>query len=236
MGTYFVQHSEWGGGHLGTQTSAGGWHVSPVPSVPSPIVTPLFYRYSFKEECCLLNKSLLYFVSDIWAANYFPAPESRAVKLVSHWAATVGDKLRMAFAREFPKCLETFAGVLNFLAWVAGSRSRVVGFLNMFTKFARQIFSQNSHRVVAGVSNPSRTLLNLVSVSQKVREMWDNFVRGWRPMQLNCDWLETKMRIWHSGRETGANCPGTPGSATLNCEWIENKLRTNCDIIKTLCD
>ena len=38
------------------------------------------------------------------------------LKPLSHWAATVADKLRKAFAREFPKCLETFAGVLNFLA------------------------------------------------------------------------------------------------------------------------
>ena len=74
-------------------------------------------------------------------------------------------------------------------------------FFKMFNKFARQIFSQNSHRIVAGVSNPSRILLNLVSVSQKVWGMWDKFVRGWRPMKLNYDWLETKMRIWHSGRE-----------------------------------
>ena len=44
-------------------------------------------------------------------------------------------------------------------------------FFLMFKTFAKQIFSQNSHRVVAGVSNPSRILLSLVSASQKVREM-----------------------------------------------------------------
>ena len=112
-------------------------------------------------------------------------------------------------------------------------------FFWMFKKFARQGFSQNSHRVMVGVLNPSRILLNLVSVSQKVREMWDKFVRCWRPMKLNYVWFETKrqarvsydyrasvarqsrlmyansrriltdwetkMRIWHSGRETGAS-------------------------------
>ena len=93
------------------------------------------------------------------------------IKLVSHWAATVRDKLRTTFAREFPKCLEMFAEILYFLALVAGPRFCVAGILNMFKKFARQFFSQHSHRVVADVSNPSRTLLNLVSVSQKVREM-----------------------------------------------------------------
>ena len=93
--------------------------------------------------------------------------ETCRVKLVSHWAATVLDKLRTAFAREFPKCFEMFAEILYFLALVAGPRFRVAGILNMFKKFARQIFSQHSHRVVAGVSNPSRTLLNLVSSVRK---------------------------------------------------------------------
>ena len=36
--------------------------------------------------------------------------------------------------------------------------------LRSFKKFAKQIFSQNRHRVVEGVSNPSR-ILNLVSVT-----------------------------------------------------------------------
>ena len=36
-----------------------------------------------------------------------------SLKPLSHWAATVGDNLRTAFAREFPKCPETLAGVLN---------------------------------------------------------------------------------------------------------------------------
>ena len=122
---------------------------------------------------------------------------------LSHWAVTVGDKLWTAFAREFPKCLETFAGVLNVLVWVSVIRLRLwnLQFLGTFKTFAKQTLSQNSHRVVAGVSNPSRILLNLVSVSQKVREMWDKFVRDGQPMKLNYDWLETKMRIWHSGHE-----------------------------------
>ena len=163
------------------------------------------------------------------------------LKPLSHWAATVGDILRTAFAREFPKCFETFAGVHNALALSpyfiglrllatncerhsrghfqnVSKRSRVFStsshesqwfdymslefaIFKMIKKFARQFVSKNSHRVVAGISNPSRILLNLVSVSQKVREMWDKFVRGWRPMKLNYDWLETKMRIWYSGRE-----------------------------------
>ena len=132
---------------------------------------------------------------------------------LSHWAATVDDKLRTAFAREFPKCLGTFAGVLNFLAWVAVIRSHVTGICDcfeMFKKFVKQIFSQNSHGVVAGASNPSRIHLNLVSVSQKVREIWDKFVRDWRPMKLNYDWLETKMGIWHSGRESRASVVRLP--------------------------
>ena len=102
-----------------------------------------------------------------------PAQSDQRLKPLSHWAAAVGDKLRTAFSREFPKCLETFAGVLNFLACVAVIRSNIVEFaiFLMLKKFAKQIFPLNSHRVVAAVSNPSRILLNLVSVSQKVREM-----------------------------------------------------------------
>ena len=34
----------------------------------------------------------------------------RLQKPLSHWAATAGDKLRTAFAKEFPKCLEKFTG------------------------------------------------------------------------------------------------------------------------------
>ena len=88
-----------------------------------------------------------------------------------HWTAFIGDKLLTAFAMALPKCLETFAMVLNCLARIAGPRSRVARILNIFKIFVRQIFSQNSHRVFAGVSNPSRILLNLVSVSQNVRNV-----------------------------------------------------------------
>ena len=49
-------------------------------------------------------------------------------------------------------------------------------------------------------------------------------MRRLRPMKLNF-WLEIKIRIWQSGRETGSK---THGSATA--------LRTNCDLIKTLCN
>ena len=56
-------------------------------------------------------------------------------------------------------------------------------FFLMFKKFARQIFSQNSHRVVAGVSNPSRILLQFsFRESESARQL--------------CEWLatyETKM-------------------------------------------
>ena len=38
------------------------------------------------------------------------------LKGVSHWGATVGDKSGTAFARELPKCIETFTGIFNFLA------------------------------------------------------------------------------------------------------------------------
>lgn len=63
--------------------------------------------------------------------------------LWSHRAVTVGDKLLMAFAREFPKCVETFTGVFNFLASL-----RVWKF-----EHVQRICTTNFHRVVTGVSN-----------------------------------------------------------------------------------
>ena len=148
-----------------------------------------------KTQLSLLKKCL------IWGA-------------VSHWAATVGDKLRTAFAREFPKCLETFAGVLNFLAWVAGYRSRVAGILNMFKKFARQIFSQNSHRVVAGVSNPSQFSFRESESARNVRQLCKGLATYATKLWLIGDKNENLTFRARDGRETGANCPGTPGSAT----------------------
>ena len=71
------------------------------------------------------------------------------------------------------KCIELFAGFLYFLAWVTGPRTSVAWILNMF-KNAQHVFSKNSHSVVAGVSYPSASLLNLIFVSQKVRKQWDN--------------------------------------------------------------
>ena len=47
-----------------------------------------------------------------------------------------------------------------------------------------------------GVSNPSQTLLNLVSQSQKVWEMWDNFVRGWQPIYETKLWLIGDKNMW----------------------------------------
>ena len=89
------------------------------------------------------------------------------VKLVSHWAATAGDKLRTAFTREFLKGLQTFVGVLNFLARVAGLRSRVAEILNRLINSRDTV----SLKIVTELSRVSRTSLSLVSVNQKVREM-----------------------------------------------------------------
>ncbi len=60
---------------------------------------------------------------------------------------------------------------------VAWPRIHVAEILNVLKNFFWQFFSQNSCKVFAGVSNPSWNLLNLV------REMWDNFVRGWWPIK-----------------------------------------------------
>ena len=47
--------------------------------------------------------------------------------------------------------------IRNFLACVAKWRKVVAKILNMFKKFMRQNSSQNSRKVIAGVSKPSRT-------------------------------------------------------------------------------
>ena len=47
--------------------------------------------------------------------------------------------------------------IRNFLACVAKWRKVVAKILNMFKKFMRQNSSQNGRKVIAGVSNPSRT-------------------------------------------------------------------------------
>ena len=47
--------------------------------------------------------------------------------------------------------------IRNFLACVAKWRKVVAKILNMFKNFMRQNSSQNGRKVIAGVSNPSRT-------------------------------------------------------------------------------
>ena len=83
-------------------------------------------------------------------------------------SATVVDKLRPAFAREFLNGLQPFVGVLIFLASVARLRSRVAGILNMLKHKSRAKFYL---KIVTESSLVSRTRLNFVSVNQKVREM-----------------------------------------------------------------
>ena len=87
------------------------------------------------------------------------------VKPLSHWVATVGDKLRTAFASEFPKCrrCSQFPHMSRSDSLTCRWNLR---FFKKLKKLAKPIFSEKSRRVLAGVSNPSLILLNLVSVSQ----------------------------------------------------------------------
>ena len=68
-------------------------------------------------------------------------------------------------------------------------------------------------------------------------EKCETQLRGWRPMKLNYDWLETEMKIWHSGRECRttiarvsrdirATCMRTPG------EFEQYLQQHSCDIRK----
>ena len=79
------------------------------------------------------------------------------LKSLSHWDATVCDSLRLTFASESQSGLEAIAVIRNFLACVAKGRKRFAKILNMFKNFMRQNSSPNSRKVIAGVSNSSRT-------------------------------------------------------------------------------
>ena len=61
------------------------------------------------------------------------------LKLVFHKAANVGDKLQTAFAREFLKRLETFAGVLSFVAGFSVSSRESQG--SQFRRVSRRVLS-----------------------------------------------------------------------------------------------
>ena len=75
---------------------------------------------------------------------------SLPVKTVSHWTATVGNKLRREFASE----LKMYRNVRGFSMSSVQSYGHALVPLEKCKIFARHIFSQNSHRVDAGVSNP----------------------------------------------------------------------------------
>lgn len=79
-------------------------------------------------------------------------------KVISHWAATLGDKLWMVLARAFWEYLKTFMGVLSFLAWIVGIHSSVA---EMFNTLARQIFLLKYSELLP----VSRTFLDLVSIT-----------------------------------------------------------------------
>ena len=97
----------------------------------------------------------------------------RILKLESHWAATVGDKLRTAFASDFLKCLKTFVGFSLSSRESQGFAlvSLEIGICNMFKQIREQIFTQNSHRVVAGVPNPSQFSFRESESARNVRQL-----------------------------------------------------------------
>ena len=98
------------------------------------------------------------------------------LKLVSHWGVTVGDNLQTAVAREFLKCLKTFVGVINSLAESQGFAQVLREFWTCSNKFVQQIFSQNSHRVVAGVLNPSQFSFRKSESVRNVRQLCEELV------------------------------------------------------------
>ena len=111
-------------------------------------------------------------------------------------------------------------GVLSFLTLVAGPRSRVARILKTCTKFAWQMFSPNSHRFLADVSNPTWTLLSVVSVSQKVLGMWDNFAL--------CRLATFETTLWLIV-DTNANLTARHAWTALEPRGKLTKLLINCE-------
>ena len=61
------------------------------------------------------------------------------------------------YSKIFTPTISSHNNIRNILACVAKWHKVVAKILNMFKNFMRQNSSQNSRKVVAGVSNPSRT-------------------------------------------------------------------------------
>ena len=79
---------------------------------------------------------------------------SVCLKPLSHWTATV---LRQTSRVGRIAVSKQSKVNRNILACVAKWRKVVAKILNMFKNFMQQNSSKNSRKVVAGVSNPSRT-------------------------------------------------------------------------------
>ena len=121
----------------------------------------------------------------------------------------LGTKLQQALVKESRKCLK-MCKASQFLTWVAGPRRfKFVSFKfwickkiscdNFFVKIVTEL-SQSRRRCLKLIANCSWTIFDLVSVNRNLRENWDNVVRGWRPMKLNCDWLRDKNEALHKCR------------------------------------
>jgi len=83
---------------------------------------------------------------------------NNSLKLVSHWAATVGDKLRRNSPESFQNVSKRLCVIAIISHWVARNRRYVARVLNMFKKFVRQSASQNnSLRAVKKSSQLSQT-------------------------------------------------------------------------------
>ena len=60
---------------------------------------------AYREEKTVKRMDGFVALRRIYVDGYVYHDACTTVKPLSHWAAAVGEKLRTAFAREFPKCL-----------------------------------------------------------------------------------------------------------------------------------
>lgn len=102
--------------------------------------------------------------------------------------------------------------------------------LMKFWTCSKNLCSKFSLKMIQQSSQVSRILLNLVSASQRVREMKDNFVRGLATYDIK-SWLigrqnENLAFKWET------MCKLVYHGVWQNFKLIENKMQTNCNKTK----
>ena len=95
--------------------------------------------------------------TNVVALPFFKGNKPVLLKPLSHRTATVLRQPATNIASGSQTVSKQSPVIRNFLACVAKWRKEVAKILKMFKNFMRQNSSQKGRKVIAGVSNPSRT-------------------------------------------------------------------------------